>query len=881
MASTSPFGDIRSYFFADAEPGAPGSYESLVARRKIAESLLGKRSPYPKNIGEGIASIGEAIGDAMTWNALQRQERGQDIYDRGKVAGAPREEYLPGAARLPAAAPPAAAPRAPVSVAPGTADVAPIESMIGDTPVYGPGILPDEVERMSGGRGINPELNPVAPPGTALPRADFNIPIRLTRSVERHIGHEGAIGMLSPELRERLVNVRNALPEGPVRDSLIITEGARTPEQQEEYYNDRLRSPRPYAVARPGQSLHEISNGGRAVDIAAGPARDMLARNNWELARRYGITGIRGDEPHYQLLPGPRPPAPGGEGGGREAITRSLLGSGPEGDGSALSFAPPAPAPAPASAPMIGGPDADVIAGPVAAVPPTAPPGPPPPNPPTPTGILPMPAGMLDPTRIEQRDPFAPPAAGAPAAALAAAGSLPPAAPAQPAGAVAAPPLPPPGGAPGNAPPTVLGPALPPERGLGAAPAAAALPSWVRRFGPGPTTPASGDSTSRAPVTAGAALPRTGIAQAPDVLPSQQPLPVPRPQEMEDPGPPPMRPPRRGPSAAVEYWTNILNQRGISDFLRERAQKQIELGEKHRLETQAIEQEEYKNARERWEKKRDEYDKFKREAHDRDIEQLVKLHGLEKTRADLEKAYYDAGLPREQAARQAALDIQKAERAVAEPHRFQAEGTQYEQQYDPRTGRYGPAAVTPGAPAPEEKPVTETQASAKQFVERALPEIRLLAEMKNGVAMTYFKDGILASRLPFGLSNAAVSDDYRRANAAFGNFGSALMNRVSGAAYSEKEMDRTLAPYKPIFGDTERDLEDKTRRRATIVRSVGFMAPADARVMIEQENFDYGASKPIARGLTSDQIKELGPGRRYVGADNNVYQKPIERIRVK
>lgn len=62
-----------SFFYAD-RPTGPGSYEALQTRRKIAESLLGKRSPFPKNLGEGLTYAGERFADVMTERDLQRRE---------------------------------------------------------------------------------------------------------------------------------------------------------------------------------------------------------------------------------------------------------------------------------------------------------------------------------------------------------------------------------------------------------------------------------------------------------------------------------------------------------------------------------------------------------------------------------------------------------------------------------------------------------------------------------------------------------------------------------------------------------------------------------------------------------------------------------------
>ena len=64
-----------SFFFADARADSPLSYEALQSRRRIAEALLGKRSPFPKNIGEGLTYLGESLSDRWMQNELDKQEK--------------------------------------------------------------------------------------------------------------------------------------------------------------------------------------------------------------------------------------------------------------------------------------------------------------------------------------------------------------------------------------------------------------------------------------------------------------------------------------------------------------------------------------------------------------------------------------------------------------------------------------------------------------------------------------------------------------------------------------------------------------------------------------------------------------------------------------
>lgn len=74
-------------FWAGAPAEAPTSYQALLARRKIAESLLGKRSPFPTTLGEGLTYAGERIADTMRMKDLDERERAQAVRDQRAMAG--------------------------------------------------------------------------------------------------------------------------------------------------------------------------------------------------------------------------------------------------------------------------------------------------------------------------------------------------------------------------------------------------------------------------------------------------------------------------------------------------------------------------------------------------------------------------------------------------------------------------------------------------------------------------------------------------------------------------------------------------------------------------------------------------------------------------
>ena len=92
--------------------------EQLKRRRAVAAALAGQKRPFPKTIGEGIASLGESIGDVINERRLTGQEA---AYEKG-VAGTRAAGGLPGQpapAPTPAvAAPPAVGPVVPPRVTP-------------------------------------------------------------------------------------------------------------------------------------------------------------------------------------------------------------------------------------------------------------------------------------------------------------------------------------------------------------------------------------------------------------------------------------------------------------------------------------------------------------------------------------------------------------------------------------------------------------------------------------------------------------------------------------------------------------------------------------------------------------------------------------------
>jgi len=67
-----------TFFLADAPPGSPLSYDALQTRRKIAEVMAAKMmGVVPKNPGEGLAHLGQALAYLGT---MRRLEEGEKAY---------------------------------------------------------------------------------------------------------------------------------------------------------------------------------------------------------------------------------------------------------------------------------------------------------------------------------------------------------------------------------------------------------------------------------------------------------------------------------------------------------------------------------------------------------------------------------------------------------------------------------------------------------------------------------------------------------------------------------------------------------------------------------------------------------------------------------
>ena len=306
---------------------------------------------------------------------------------------------------------------------------------------------------------------------------------------------------------------------------------------------------------------------------------------------------------------------------------------------------------------------------------------------------------------------------------------------------------------------------------------------------------------------------RTGVRTTSDTLPSQSAVPPASVQFMADPGPEPVPPDRVDFSPKQREMIKIMNNRNFSDDAKAFAKQQFEIEEKIRSELTARREADYTHARTRWDKRRDEKDKFDREADDRGIDQMIKRGAIEKAQAELEEMYYKRGLPRQQAAEQAGLEIRQKQLGIAKSEREAGtwdekviDGTIYRARPATATTPQGPWEVAPGSPKKEN--LTETQAKTVKFMQRAVIASSQLGDASVLAGLVDTAKG----KIPIG-GNYWVSPEYQKAqNAAF-TWAQAVLRDESGAVLSPSEIANKMKAYFPQPGDKEQAIRDKAFRR--------------------------------------------------------------------
>jgi len=347
---------------------------------------------------------------------------------------------------------------------------------------------------------------------------------------------------------------------------------------------------------------------------------------------------------------------------------------------------------------------------------------------------------------------------------------------------------------------------------------------------------------------------------------------------------------------------DVINNRNSSPYAKSYAENEFNRLEKRRTEINALREADYRDQRELWQKKKEAFDN-----PSYDIEDLNKRLAAQKTQRDiavlgpleeqikaaevkLQRAKVDA-IPSDIAKAKADLDnahitYAKSVRELNKPDTLTHGGTQLERPYDPRTGKYGPYALPPGAPPPEEKPLTEGQMKSVEFALKMEKDLKVLhSELKNGKALTDYWEATKAMS-PVG-SNIIVSDEYRRAKNIMGNFMASYLSHVSGASVTPSEYTRNVPAYMPMPGDSDKDLEDKAQRQRDFLAATRAAGGQQVNEAIRKEMdragqylFDKEAEKPpvaVASPAAARAMEAAGtllPGRRIITPDGREIKVP-------
>jgi hypothetical protein len=214
-------------FGAKPAAGVP-TYEQLQMRRKIAESLLGQKSRYPKTFGEGLGAIGEAIGERGMMSRLDAMEAAKGAQDKATLDAIDN----PAAAASPTARPMSYAPEdAGTPLAATGSNVGGWNQFAQEQSPGGLGLTPPQAAGLVGNlqaeSGAN--INPNAPPGdqgTAFGSAQWRGP-RLA-ALQQYAAKQGLDPMTTAAqqgfMRQEMIGQGNKMPtEGGAYAGLTAT----------------------------------------------------------------------------------------------------------------------------------------------------------------------------------------------------------------------------------------------------------------------------------------------------------------------------------------------------------------------------------------------------------------------------------------------------------------------------------------------------------------------------------------------------------------------------------------------------------------------------------------------------------------------------------
>lgn len=372
--------------------------------------------------------------------------------------------------------------------------------------------------------------------------------------------------------------------------------------------------------------------------------------------------------------------------------------------------------------------------------------------------------------------------------------------------------------------------------------------------------------------------------------PSAGPMPMASEQEIPHEGPEPRRPGPLPPSKQQQYWQRFIDSPNASPELQAHAQRMYNAEEVYRREISAGQQNEYIDKREAWQAARLARQKHEREANDRRIDQSIKLHGLEKTRQEIAKGYFDAGRPRQQALDKADLDIseatgriekqeyertqrpleergklatvQKAERELATPETKEIGGVIYQRTPATPGAPPGEWKVAPGSPKKETK-ITETDSKSLLGFRRSM----IAASQIPGDAgiLAGLKDSA-TGKIPVA-GNYWVSPEYQRAASAAGAWIRHTIRHESGAAINAAEVPEFMPVYFPVPGDSPDVIAAKAVRRREATKSMMEGLSGDARdvaIKFLEERKTRKAPPELAEG-TLRVSNKTGAIQRVIG----------------
>jgi hypothetical protein len=413
--------------------------------------------------------------------------------------------------------------------------------------------------------------------------------------------------------------------------------------------------------------------------------------------------------------------------------------------------------------------------------------------------------------------------------------------------------------------------------------------------------------TTIRPMTAGGP---TGSRVTSTAMPGDTPIPPASVQTMDPPGPKPVPPPRVDFSPRQQKASELMNSRNVSPETKAWAEHQFNMEEKVRTEMMQRREADYTHERGLWDAYKKDYDKFVREAPDRDIKQLndrlsamktqhevnvmqpleaqlkaaevnrqpdvaAKLkEDINNARADHEKKQYEV-TQRAMTERKAAADTEKAEQGVVAgtpPHTTKVGDV--EMQWDQATRSWKPIPQPPQQVDETGRPTGKLSAEQDKLLDHH-GKASLALEQFNRIpdADKILAEGLrneIAGKIPF-FGNAALENRYRTVRNAANNFLVAHLRRTSGAVIGPEEMLQHHRDLIPIWGDDAATVKNKREMRANIVEgmytSLGTARPHADYVRKQRQQSDLAEQAKIA-----DEMK--GVGTPEVG---KIYQKGKQR----